>query len=159
MSDNNTKSQKRSWTLLIVLIVVAALAVPCLGVAAAVGLPMWLAFERETQVAEAVPNLEQLRSALEAYRAEHGRYPPDLPAMPGEPGPEPRRWPTGDQRGWDAIAFRPSEHLYFAYEVETSDDGMSYTARARGDLDGDGQQSRFELRSGIADMLIVDSFE
>jgi type II secretory pathway pseudopilin PulG len=160
MSDHDTNSQrKRSWIFPIAVLTTGLLAIPCLGAVVAIGLPMWLGLEKEAKVAEAEPNLQLLRSALEAYRAEHGRYPPDLPAMPGEPGPEPRRWPTGDQRGWDAIAFRPSEHLYFAYEVETSDDGASYTARARGDLDGDGQQSRFELRSGIADMLIIDSLE
>jgi hypothetical protein len=51
----------------------------------------------------------------------------------------------GDWKAWDALKFEMDQPQYYQYEVRASKDGQSATVIARGDLDGNGKTSLFEL--------------
>lgn len=75
------------------------------------------------------------------FPASTGLTPPVVPAgTKFVPAPD-----TWSQPTWKAIGFRVESPLYYAYEIEVARDGKSAIARARGDLDGDGVQSTFEI--------------
>jgi hypothetical protein len=91
-----------------------------------------------------------IATRLEAYAAgarDH-RFPRSAPRVP-------EKIPAGvkstttradyEHKSWSAIDFQPEEDSYYSYEYETSKDGKRATVRARGDLDGDGVESLFEL--------------
>ncbi len=48
-------------------------------------------------------------------------------------------------KSWSSIEFGLENPQYYSYEYETSKDGKRAVVRARGDLDGDGVESLFEL--------------
>ncbi len=83
-----------------------------------------------------------------ANEARDHRFPRSAPRVP-------QKIPAGikvtatladwQHKSWSAIDFHPEEDLYYSYEYETSKDGKRATVRARGDLDGDGVESLFEL--------------
>ncbi len=82
---------------------------------------------------------------------EHGRraerFPPSAPPTPPDiprgvkAVPDENTWshPT-----WGTIKFSMSSPVYLSYEVDTSPDGRTAVARARGDLGGDGKIIIFE---------------
>jgi type II secretory pathway pseudopilin PulG len=148
----------RTGIILIVGGIVLALAVVCLAIGVVLGLPAYFGYVQASKTGEATANLRAIEQRLEAYRAEFGRYPPDLrPAPVGAPGPDQRLWDGGED--WRTLGFEPYEPVYFSYEVDTSDDGQTYVARARGDLDGDGTQSLVELAGPNGQLRIENELE
>jgi type II secretory pathway pseudopilin PulG len=148
----------RSPIYLIVAGVLVIVLVACIGIAAAIGIPSFIGYVRRSKTSEAETQLSEIRSRLEAYRTDFGRYPADLPQNPsGPPGPERRMWES--RREWEELGVSPYGPVYYVYEVDTSDDGMSYVIRARGDLDGDGVESLFELSSESPSVTRHDELE
>lgn len=139
-------SSKRSLIPWIIVGVLVVLLIPCIGVVTAIAIPSFIGYTQRAKASEAEVNLAEIRTHLERYHAEFGRYPADLPANPsGPPEPDPRLWET--RLEWTQLGFMPDGPLYYVYEVDTSDDGASYVIRARGNLDGDSVESLYELSS------------
>lgn len=117
---------------------------------------------RNARTTEAATQLSLLyRGTLAYWYAGAGRipdpertFPESAPLTPAEP---PRgaaaeyaeaQWSSAT---WRAVRFAPTGRHYFAYELESTGVGSAsaFTARALGDLDGDGERSTFE-RAGRA---------
>jgi hypothetical protein len=89
---------------------------------------------------------------LHAYAEANQRFPESAPLTPSAP---PRGKKEADPPGtwdgatWRALSFRPSAegvpHAY-AFSFESTAGGTAFVAQARGDLDGDGVLSTFEIR-------------
>lgn len=81
--------------------------------------------------------------AEQAYPASVSRTPEQVPA--GRAVTDPRG--TWHHPTWQMLNFAKREpHFYsFEFESHTNETGAHYVARAFGDLDGDGELSRFEL--------------
>ena len=60
--------------------------------------------------------------------------------------PRPAEW---DQPAWRAIDFRIVDPIYYSYAIVTAPDGRSAVVQARGDLDGDQDESLFEIRVSL----------
>jgi hypothetical protein len=60
--------------------------------------------------------------------------------------PRPAEW---DQPAWRALEFRIDVPIYYSYAIVTAADGRSAVVQARGDLDGDQDESLFEIRVGL----------
>ena len=61
----------------------------------------------------------------------------------------PAEWNTGDSNnGWRCLRFTMDGPQYFMYNYITAD-ASNFTARAQGDLDGDGNLSTFDLAGAI----------
>ena len=102
------------------------------------------------EVEETLPRLGEL--VLEFY-GRTGTLPGSVALTPATPARgTPRIDPPGtwDHPTWVALGFRPgpddAPHLFsFSFDNQ----GSSFVVEARGDLDGDGAQSRFALRGTI----------
>jgi type II secretory pathway pseudopilin PulG len=146
-----------------------------LGTLLAVAIPTLAKSVRPSKVSEASEQLEILYQAVAAYyRTPRPADPrPDSPSLhclpePAGPTPElpsPNPVPTdfgaANVRGvatWQALGFAPTAALRFRYSVIPSEPGCAAPSggragalilRAEGDLDGDGNYSRFERRAQI----------
>ncbi|MCK5306328.1 MAG: DUF4190 domain-containing protein [Candidatus Omnitrophica bacterium] len=89
-------------------------------------------------------NLRTIYSCQEAYREKHGTY-INCPGNPSAiPSAEKLKWEEGVE-AWDELGFIPPlKEAYYQYEVINADED-SFTAIARGDLDGDGVYSTFTI--------------
>jgi len=91
-----------------------------------------------------------LRSASKSFPLKSTALTPPAGSCCGSPdnkcAPNPDRWtdPT-----WVALNFSINEPHHYSYQYIASDDGMSYTARAIGDLDCDGVYGTFEIYGGV----------
>jgi hypothetical protein len=83
------------------------------------------------------------RALSKAYPASVGLTPAEVPAGNSVEDPE----GTWDHPTWQSLEFRMTRpHYYaFAFENESKGDVARFTARALGDLDGDGLFSTFKM--------------
>jgi len=140
-----------------------------LGISAAVAIPSFIRYVRETKKAEATQNVTALfLSATAQYHAERmgpaGALLPQtfglsLPRTPPEVSCAEVPWPVDAHPGWAAIGFAPSGPLLFRYELEVSPDGQAFVARALGDLNCDGVPEVFERGGRAAGGQIVSEPE
>jgi len=104
-------------------------------------------YRKQARTSEAVANVHAISSL------ERGR--PDgfvaCEASPAEvpPGSE-ADWEPSE--GFRELGFNPGRSTRFQYEVTL--EGGNFVVRARGDLDGDGETSLFELRSDDPDIRV-----
>jgi len=133
-----------------------AIGVSLLGCIAAVAVP---AFARELHASRFVEPKEGLArigtTALE-YGDAHGRFPDAAPLTPlAPPRGKKEADPIGtwDHPTWKALDFKPAPdgvpHAYaFSFDSQNAA-STSFVAQARGDLDGDGILSTFEIKGSI----------
>lgn len=160
-------------------LVEAALVVCLLGIALAVFLPTFFRELRTSKVSEASEQLQVLFQATSAYyehRHEVEGDGADRACLPEAVGPTPAE-PTQDgvivdfaaediEGGatWRALEFAPSRPLRYRYSLTPAVTGCGLVAdtpsplitlTAEGDLDGDGELSRFELNAAIDDDVLT----
>jgi hypothetical protein len=104
------------------------------------------------RMGEARQSVFEIARALADYVARAPRRPVRFPASaPLVPSDIPYGKPvvvnssSFSHPSWQAIGFSFEGPAYYAYDFVTADDGKSVVARARGDIDGDGTTSLFEL--------------
>ncbi len=130
-----------------------ALGASLLGCVGAVAIPTFVREVHASRFVEPTEGLTRLQASALAYAEANGRFPDSAPLTPKAP---PRGKKEADPPGtWDAPAWRALDfraapdgipHAY-AFAFDTSNG--TYVARARGDLDGDGVLSLFEVRGGF----------
>ncbi len=123
------------------------------GSVLAVFIPHFIRNLHASRLAEPLDGLEHIATWASVQAA---GYPPEL-AYPPSVGRSPQQVPAGeavrDPEGtwahptWKLLGFKKEEPHYYSFEFESlnSERGAHFTARAFGDLDGDGELSRFEL--------------
>ena len=98
------------------------------------------------RAAEARDLVMQIALKLADYAKAHGnQFPPTAPLSPTK---IPRGTPVlpashFEHPSWKLIGFLPREPLFFSYEFVTAKNGRSVEVIARGDLDADGQTSKY----------------
>ena len=123
-----------------------------LGTVLAVAVPSCLRDLQASHLAEATNGITRMANAAVAYKEAHGQFPKSAPLTPTVP---PRGMLREDPPGiwdhptWKALQFRASPegvpHAYsFAFDALPKE--AAFVARGRGDLDGDGILSTFEVR-------------
>jgi prepilin-type N-terminal cleavage/methylation domain-containing protein len=132
------RSAGRGFTLLELTVVLTMI-----GVLLAVAIPAFAKYVRKTRTSEAMMNVATIVALERSYYIDHRAYVP-CPATPqAVPKGKDATWPGGE--AWDRIGFHPESAVRYQYEVEVKVKDGAFTARARGDLDGDGIASLFEL--------------
>lgn len=121
-----------------------------IGSTLAVAVPAFVRELHASRFAEPTEGLARLGASAVAYAEQNGRFPDSAPLTPATP-PRGRKDvdPPGawDAPGWKALAFRPTaDGVPHAYAFSFDSTGDAFVARARGDLDGDGVLSTFEIR-------------
>ncbi len=149
---NVLEAPKRSGGLhwAVVLAIVAACSVPCLGILAAIAIPNFLKYQLRAKATEAVVNLKALSVAEASYYAEHGRYVAAGPVPAQAPGRTKAEFSPDD--GFAALGFRPAGPVYHQYEVRVTGPKTAVLT-ARGDLDGDGRVAEYRLDLNAEGML------
>lgn len=156
------KSDGRALKWILGLGVAAILFVPCLGIVAAIAIPAFVGYLTRAKTEEAGSNLRALfQGAAAYYEQEHvgadGQVRThclvESASTPGQPGPRQVAYPPLPP-SFDALGFGATEPLYYRYEIDSAGgcghaaNDVLYTFRARGDLDGDGSLSTYEIASG-----------
>jgi hypothetical protein len=129
-----------------------AIGAALLGSLMAVAVPAFSRDLHASRFVEPTEGLARLGAAAVAYAETNERFPESAPLTPVAP---PRGKKEADPPGtwdgptWRALAFRPAAegvpHAY-AFSFESTSHGAAFVAQARGDLDGDGVLSTFEIR-------------
>jgi len=148
-----------------------AVGVALTGSLLAVAIPAFFRELHASRFVEPTDGLVRLGEAAVAYAETNQRFPDSAPLTPAAP-PRGRKEAdapgTWDTPAWQALSFRPSPdgvpHAY-AFSFESTGGGTAFLAQARGDLDGDGILSTFEVRGharpgekpGLAPGMYVES--
>jgi hypothetical protein len=131
-----------------------AIGVALLGSVAAVAVPAFVRDLHASHFVEPTDGLARLGASAVAYAEANGRFPDSAPLTPATPprGKKEVDPPgTWDHPTWKALAFRAApEGVPHAYSFSFESTGTAFVAQARGDLDGDGVLSTFEIRGSTA---------
>jgi hypothetical protein len=133
-----------------------AIGVALVGSILAVAVPTFVREVHASRLVEPTDGLNRMSANAIAYAEANHRFPDSAPMTPAVPprGKKEADPPgTWDTPAWKALDFRPAPegapHAYsFAFDAPKPSE--AFVARARGDLDGDGLLSTFEIRGGIA---------
>lgn len=125
-----------------------------ISVLAAVAIPLLNRYLKKSKTAEVGLNLRKIYDGEIGYfQEEHTRQDGTVVSQRFiELGPQPttpsknKQFGNFDNAGWSAIKFAPDGSVLFSYRVISSGVGLNsaFTARANGDIDGDGKTSLFE---------------
>jgi hypothetical protein len=118
----------------------------------AVAIPTFVREMHASRLVEPIDGLARIGRNAVAYADANNRFPDSAPPTPATP---PRGKKEADPPGtwdtptWKALDFRPASegapHAY-SFSFEAPKPTEAFAARARGDLDGDGLYSLFEIR-------------
>ena len=131
----------------------AVLTIIGLLVAASVG-----AYDRHIRAARTHEVMFQIVGLADRLAAQPGGPIPCAPSPPEVPGRVSAPWVPSE--GFRALDWSPGDTTRYQYEVLVpGPDGAAFVVRARGDLDGDGVTSVFDLRSDDRNIHIVRGVE
>jgi type IV pilus assembly protein PilA len=147
--------REKGFTLVELMIVVVIL-----GILAAIAIPAFIKYVRNSKTSEAKENLAYLFRESTTYfageRVARGVAGTALGAQfPASTGPLPAACPAGTrvlttgwntEATWNALKFSIADPHYYRYQYVSAGTGTAsqFTARAEGDLDGDTLLSTFE---------------
>jgi len=162
--------RQKGFTLVELMIVVVIL-----GILAAIAIPAFIKYVRNSKTSEAKENLAYIFRESTTYfageRVERGvtggaitpQFPESTATLTPPTVPPGTRvltasWNTDPT--WNALKFSIADPHYYAYEYESTGaagagSSSLFTARARGDLDGDTAESTFERVGTVNDDMEV----
>jgi len=144
--------RRAGFTLLELLAVLAIL-----SVLASLAVPAFELYIRRARTAEVRALLESIAHAQLGYKRDNGRY----IACAANPKEVPRAQEATFDRnraGWKELGFSVDAPVRYQYEVRV-DSANVFSIVALGDLDGDGTQSRFELRGDSLRVNVENELE
>ncbi|MEM7604822.1 MAG: hypothetical protein AAF411_05640 [Myxococcota bacterium] len=117
------------------------------GIGAAVGIPAFVNYVKRSKTTEASAMVRQLAELSESHYLATGSLPSRAGPLPAVPSQDKFMVDWAADPVFRAIGFDAGGPVYYSYSIEPTGPG-TIAIRARGDLDGDGVQSLFELTIG-----------
>lgn len=131
-----------------------------IGLLAAVAVPAFMKYIKKSKTTEARQYVKRIYDGARAHYldapANSASFPktstPITPplgtccAQGGKCAPDPELWA---HETWRQLRFSIGDPHYYSYQYEVAPDGQSFTARAHGDLDCDGEYSTFEMYGAV----------
>jgi hypothetical protein len=129
--------------------------VALVGAVCAVAIPAFVRELHASRFVEPTDGLSRIGTNAVSWAEANGRFPDSAPLTPSTP---PRGKKQADPPGtwdgptWKALSFRPAPegvpHAY-SFSFDAPQPGEGFVAQAKGDLDGDGLASTFEIKGTI----------
>ena len=125
------------------------------GSLAAVAIPAFVRELHASRFVEPTDGLARIGAGALAFAEDNHRFPDTAPLTPAAP---PRATKTADPPGtwdtptWQALGFEPAKNggpHAFSFGFDAPKPNEAFAAQARGDLDGDGLWSTFEIRGVV----------
>ena len=145
-------TSKRSippWAIVILVFVGFMFASAVCGILAAIAIPSFVQYRMRSQTVEAVQNLNVLRDAASRQCARGDGLPGSAGPLPRVPGPNRQSADFWSDPVFAELEFAPTEPLRYSYSIQPRPEGVALVAE--GDLDGDGDRSRFEVACRLQD--------
>ena len=147
-----TEPTKKNNKLLIGLIGCGVLIVGglfCSGIMAAIGIPAFNKYLKQTKSSEAALNLREIADLVSSHKVAKGKLPPATEVTPATSccdsgGKCPLVAKEWNVPGWKDIGYTPWKPGYYRYQL--TKDGESMIISAFGDLDCDGIESHFKIK-------------
>ena len=112
-----------------------------IGILAAIAIPAFVNYVRRAKSAEAQSNVRAIAMGVQSYCASESALPAAIaPAFV----PDAERHAVPLDPAWQSVGFSSPDPVYYAYSLERPDATRAVVV-AEGDLDGDGERSRFEV--------------
>jgi prepilin-type N-terminal cleavage/methylation domain-containing protein len=109
-------NNQRGFTLVELLIAVAIV-----GILAALAIPSFVGYVKESRLSEAATNIQGILESEQAYFLRFQRYTAQLPICPADPPADKdtsQLWPEGGcSQGWNMLGWKPDSGVYFQYQV------------------------------------------
>ena len=114
---------------------VLLLAIPVLGILAAIAIPNFVSMQYKSKRAEVPMNLKAIKTMQEAYEADYDVYIPAA-AYPLFPSKEAQPWIVSESGGFQKLGWSPEGNVRGSYSVTTT--ATDFRAVGVIDVDGDG---------------------
>ena len=123
------------------------LAIPMIGIFAAVGIPNFISYSYKSKHSEAKSNLRAIRTMQEAYQASFDTYLYIRP-YPKRPSKNVQRWEVSQSGGFQDLGWEPDGGVRGSYSVTTT--MTDFRAVGVMDIDGDGNYATFVATKSTA---------
>lgn len=130
--------EKKSGPIIMVLLgclALGCLAVPVVGILAAIAIPNFISMQYKSKRAEVPTTLKGIKSAQLAYDAEFDTF-IDCDPYPYYPSKVFQDWTMSESGGFSVLGWMPDGGVRGSYWVEVN--GYDFTATGISDVDGDG---------------------
>jgi Tfp pilus assembly protein PilE len=126
-----------------------------ISILAVVAAPTFSGHIKRARLAEALGQIHTIASLERGYALLHGEFLACSPSPAAVPAGRLARFEVDPT--WQSLGFRPVEAVRYQYEVKAS--AGRFEVIARGDLDGDGEQSEIRLASDAVDLVFTRELE
>jgi Tfp pilus assembly protein PilE len=134
------KKKMSGGVIALIVVGVAAGSCMCIGIGGAIAIPAFINYVKRSKLAEAESNVRVLAVSVENHCRTNGALPGSAGPLPTSVGPQKQSVDFESDETFRALGFGPRDPIYYSYAIEPTAAGLD--AVARGDLDGDGIQSK-----------------
>jgi type IV pilus assembly protein PilA len=142
----------------LLLAAIVLVAVPVIGVFAAIAIPNFVSYELKSKRAEVPGYVDGIKTSELAYNAVYDTF---VAAGSREEAEAELRGNSSVRRawngggGWDSLGWSPDGPMFGAYWVEVSPDGLDFTVHGLCDVDGDGEYAEYTATTLHSAMLVT----
>ncbi len=137
-------------------VLVGLIAVPIIGIFAAIAIPNFIAMQHKAKRAEVPSNVDGIKTAVIAYDAAFDGYVAAAKYPASAPTEAQKDWYSAGSGGFQTIGWHPDGQVRGVYWVVVTDGGRDFEVHGICDLDGDGSVAEYVATSSTNATLVTD---